>query len=139
MLAAVVAAAFENIGEAYDVGIDIGVRVDQRMPHAGLRRQMHHIGKPAHGEEARHTGTVGEIELHEFKAGKLGEFGQPCVLQLRIVIGVQVIESDHGLAARQQPARDVIADEARSARHQDGSVSHANNPECDSARSWPTL
>ena len=40
VLHTVVAAAFEHVHEADDVAVDVGVRVLQRIAHAGLRRQM---------------------------------------------------------------------------------------------------
>ena len=40
MPAAIVPAAFQHIDEALDVGIDIGVRIFERIAHAGLRREM---------------------------------------------------------------------------------------------------
>ncbi len=37
MLDAMVAAAFENVKRADDVGADVGVRILERVAHAGLR------------------------------------------------------------------------------------------------------
>ncbi len=45
MLAAVMAAAFEDVGEANEIGVDIGERIDQRMAHARLRREMNDTRK----------------------------------------------------------------------------------------------
>ena len=111
MLAAIVPAAFENVSEADQVRIDIGVRIDQRVAHAGLRREMHDMGEPMLGKQGRHAGAVGEIEPDEAEAGKLCEFGEPRVFQRRIVIGVEIVDADDGAAAFQQTPADVIADE----------------------------
>ena len=45
MPAAIVPAAFEDRREAGEIGVDIGKRIDQGMTNAGLRRQVHDIGK----------------------------------------------------------------------------------------------
>ena len=95
MPAAIVPAAFENIGEADEIGIHIGVRIDQRMAHAGLRREMHHERKAMLREQGRHAGAIGEIELDKAKAVELGQLRQPRVFQLRIVISVQIVEPDN--------------------------------------------
>ena len=63
MPAAIVAAAFQDVEEAVEIGVDIGVRVDQRMAHAGLRGEMHDVGKAVLGEQRRDGGAVGKIEL----------------------------------------------------------------------------
>ena len=40
MFAAVVAAAFQHVDEAFDIRIDIGVRIFQRITNAGLGSEM---------------------------------------------------------------------------------------------------
>ena len=53
MLAAVVPAAFQHVEEALQVGVDIGVRIAERMAHAGLRGEMHDMRKSVLGEQRR--------------------------------------------------------------------------------------
>ena len=53
MPARAVAAAFEDIGKADQVGIDIGRGIDGRMGDAGLRRKMRDIGEALLGEQRR--------------------------------------------------------------------------------------
>ena len=45
MLAVVMPAAFQYVQEALNIGVDIGVRVLQRVAHTRLRGKMHHLGK----------------------------------------------------------------------------------------------
>ena len=41
MLDTAVPAAFQDVEEADEIGVDIGVRILQRVAHAGLGRQVH--------------------------------------------------------------------------------------------------
>ena len=111
MPAAVVAAALEDVGEADEIGVDIGVRIDQRMAHARLRREMDDMGKAVTLEQRGHALAVGEIELGELEAVELGELREPRLFQLGIVVVVDVVEADHGLAVLQQPPRHMKPDE----------------------------
>ena len=45
MPAAVVAATFEDVGKALKIGVDIGMRIDERISNTGLRSQMNDIRK----------------------------------------------------------------------------------------------
>ncbi len=46
MLAAVVAAAFQHVDEAFEIGIDIGVGMFERIANARLGREMDDDRKP---------------------------------------------------------------------------------------------
>ena len=86
-----------------------------RMAHAGLRREMDHSWKavfceqrvPLTARSARSICTKREARLaaQDVQAG---------LLQRRIVIAVEIVQTDHGAAFGQQPAGDVEADETRS-------------------------
>ena len=117
-------AAFQNVEEAGEVGIRIGVRIDQRVAHAGLRGEMHDVGKAMLGEQRRHAGAVGEIELDEAEAAILRELVEARLLERRIVVGVEIVEADDGAAIRQQPARHMKADEAGRAGDEDRISGH---------------
>ena len=71
MPAAIVAAALEDVGEAGQIGIHIGVRIDQRIAHAGLRREMNHIGKAMLREQRCHALAIGKVELDETEADSI--------------------------------------------------------------------
>src|SRR5215468_4301494 len=124
MSAAVMAAAFEHVYEALNVAVDVGVRIAQRVPYAGLRGEMDYVGEAMLGEKRRHAVAISEIELDEAKCLGRGELRATCVLQLRIVIGVEVVEPDHRMAVGQQPARNMKADETGRARDQDRLCGH---------------
>ena len=59
-----VAAPLQHIGEADDVAVDIGMRVDQRIAHAGLRSKMNNLVEALGLEQGLHAGPVGNIQLH---------------------------------------------------------------------------
>src|SRR4249919_1289762 len=59
MPAAVVAAAFEHVEEAREVGVRIGVRIDERMPQAGVR---HSLVDPHTYADANLTGFLNVLE-----------------------------------------------------------------------------
>jgi hypothetical protein len=52
VLHAVVAAAFEDVGEADQVAVDVGVRVLQRVAHAGLGGEVDHAVELLGGEQS---------------------------------------------------------------------------------------
>ena len=128
MPAAIVPAALKHIHEALHVGIHIGVRIDQRITHARLRGEMHHLRKFIFREERSHRLAFREIELDESKSRQLGELGKPRLFQPRIVIVVDVVEADDFSAVLQQPACDMKADEAGRARYQDCVICHGSQP-----------
>ena len=114
----VVTAAFEDVHEADDVGVDVGVRILQRIAHAGLRGQMHHAVELLACKQLFHAGAVGHVELDEAEAFLRREARQTRLLESWIVVIVEIVETDDFVAARQQNLRYVAADEARSARDQ---------------------
>src|SRR6185437_16223498 len=119
MAATVVAAALEDIGEANEIGVHIRMRIDQRIAHARLRGEMHDMRKPVLGEQRGNAVAVGKVELDEAEAGMSGKLRETGILQLRIVIGVEVVEADNGAAAFQKSLGDVEADKTGGAGNED--------------------
>ena len=62
MPAAAMAAAFKNVEKTGEVGVEIGVRVSQRVAHAGLRGKMHDRAEIAVAKQRLGGSAVGEIE-----------------------------------------------------------------------------
>jgi hypothetical protein len=62
MLDAVVAAAFENIDETDHVAVDVGMRILQRVAHAGLGGEIDHALRALDGEQIGDAGPVGDVE-----------------------------------------------------------------------------
>ena len=76
------------------------------------------------GEQRRDAGAISEIELVELEVGKLGEFLQARQLEGRVVIGVEIVETDHDATLAEQVARGVEADEAGRAGDENGLARH---------------
>lgn len=112
MLAAAVPTTFQDVQEADDVGIGVGVRIEQRMADAGLGSEVDDGLETVGGKQFRNRITIGEIVLREKKARVPGELGQPSSFQIRVVIGIEVVERDNRAAVGEQASRDVKADEA---------------------------
>src|SRR5262245_23011403 len=98
MPASPVAAAFEHIEEAREIGIDIGVGIDQGMSHAGLRSEMHDGGKAIRRKQLRHELALGKVGPDEFEIRECLKLRDPGLFQMRIVIGIEVVETDHLMA-----------------------------------------
>ena len=62
-------AAFQHVEEADEVRIRIGVRLEQRMAHAGLRGQMNDMREAMRGEQCGKALAVRDIALLEAKPG----------------------------------------------------------------------
>jgi hypothetical protein len=63
------AAAFEDVDEADQVAVDIGMRVLQRVAHAGLRREIDHALRAFCREKRGDAGAVGDVEARQRKRG----------------------------------------------------------------------
>ena len=86
-------AALEHVEEADEVGIDVGVRVLERVAHAGLRREMDHPLRPVSANSSRRP-RVGEVDLREAEAGAAPSRGEPRLLQREVVVVVEVVDAD---------------------------------------------
>src|SRR6478736_1744885 len=91
----VMTAAFKDGREARQIGIDIGERVDDRMPHAGLRCQMDDLGKTMLPEQSRDCRAIGEVHSDETKWLEFGKFRKPRLFQCGIVVSIHVVEPDN--------------------------------------------
>ena len=111
MLHAVVAAAFQDMQEAYDIGADVHMWVLRGVAHAGLRGQVHHALRPVCGENALYRGAVGQVCMHVGVVGMVGEARQPRLLQVHIVVVRQIVDAGDLVAAREQAHGEVGANE----------------------------
>src|SRR5579863_5872333 len=80
---------------------------------------MHDSWKLLAGKEPSNALGIGEVEFLEPKGRLLLKPCEARLLECHIVILVEVVEADDLMAARQQPQRRVIADEAGGSGQQD--------------------
>ena len=65
MPAAVVAAPLQHIYKAFEIGIDISMRMLERIAHTGLGREMDDEGKAILFKERLHCRAISQIQPHE--------------------------------------------------------------------------
>jgi hypothetical protein len=107
-----VAAALQDVGEAHQVALDVGAGVRERVAHPGLGGQVDHPAGAHLGEEPRHGGAVGEVDALVAVARVPREARQARLLEGDVVVVVDHVEADDGLAPLEQALGDVVADEA---------------------------
>ena len=86
---------FQDIGKADQIGVNISVRIDERMADAGLCGEMHHVREAVVSEQIRHAFALGNIDLFEMKIRKPGKFLYPRFLQARVVVIIEIIEPEY--------------------------------------------
>src|SRR3954447_505086 len=118
MTTTVVPATLQHVEKALEIGIGVSVRLLDRIADAGLRGEMHHAGKPMPRKQRRNRLAIGKIGLHEGEAAIGPQELQACPFQRRIVIAVEIVESDNGPALGQELPGDLKADEAGGTRDQ---------------------
>jgi hypothetical protein len=120
-----VAAAFEHMQEAPDIGVDISVRMLQRIAHAGLRGEMDDALRLLLGEDRAHDFLVGEVGLDEMKSVAPRQPREARLFERDIIIGAHIVEPNDLIAAIEQPGRRVKTDEAGGAGDQNAHVTVA--------------
>ncbi len=125
----VVAAAFEHVAEAHEVGADVGRGVFEAVPHPGLGRQVDHMAETLGGEEPRHAVGVGQIEADEAEGVMFGQGREPRkarLFQAHVIIGVAVVKAHHRMSVGKEAPCEMVADEAGGAGNENV---HAVSPE----------
>ena len=128
MRALLMPASLQHIDKAFEFGACIGVWVADRVAHAGLRCKMNHRSEPLLREQRCNRRAIGEIRLDEIEPRIVAEKGEPGTLQLRVILIVDAVETDHVAPRGHQLAGDVEADKARSAGDQYCVVRHLTPP-----------
>src|SRR5262249_39921506 len=119
-----VPATLQHIDKTGEIGIQIRVRILQRITNAGLCGQMHDRPELGLAKDAFDGATLGEIDLMESKFVEFPENGQARLLQRRIVIIIDAVYADYCAAAFKEPSSQRKADETRGAGNQDGILRH---------------
>jgi hypothetical protein len=105
-----VATAFQDVHEADQVALHIGLGIDQRVAHAGLGGQVDDLVELLFGKELLHAFVVRHVHFHETEVLVGRQAGQAVVLELDFVIVIEVVETNHLIASCQQELAGVHAD-----------------------------
>ena len=128
----VVAAALQDVDEAVDVRLYVGIRIRDRVAHPGLRGQIAHPLEALVGKEHLHGLLVLQVHPHKTEVRELpapdklvpahtllpdAQLPQAAVLQRRVIILVDVVQPHDLVAPLQQPEHDKRPDEPRGTGH----------------------
>src|SRR5712671_5039290 len=112
MAYATMATALEDVTEADEVRVDVGLGILERVAHACLCREMDYRVELLPREERAHRRAVGDVAAHEVESRLAGKARKARFLQPHVVVGVQVVEAGDSLAALREPQGQGGADEA---------------------------
>jgi len=110
-----VPASFENVQESHNIGIYIRVGVFQRIPNPCLGRQVHNRIKAPFGKERFHGRSIGQVDVYVRERGVRGQLVEACLLQVRVIVVVEIVETDDSETLVQEFPGEVKADEASGA------------------------
>src|SRR5215471_18436760 len=122
-----VATALEDIEKTGEIGVEISVRIFQRIANTGLGGQMHDWPELTLGKNALDSAPLGEIDLVESKFVKFVQDGQARLLQRLIVIIVDAVHTNHRAAGFKKTAGKSEANEACGAGNKDGILRHCSS------------
>lgn len=127
VLDVIVAAGFEDIAEADDVGVDIGLRIDETVADTGLGGEVTDAIELFGLEELVEAFFVFQLEVDEpvvrvFFAGEHlvvpgldvvdAGIGEAAVLDANVIVVVNTVQADNFIAAFEEFDCQVIADKA---------------------------
>src|SRR5689334_5961530 len=99
MLDRAVPAGFENIQKSRDIAVRIGMGVDQRVSHAGLCGQMHDATKRMPFEYFHEEDGIRDVQTLKTESRIRCQYPKACLFELRIVIGIDIVDPDDAVAA----------------------------------------
>jgi hypothetical protein len=120
---AMMPAALQDVEKTLHVGRHVGVRILQRVAHARLRREVDDRAEARPAEQRFHLPEIRDVHVDEPELRVL-QPRQARFLEADIVVVVQVVDADHGLALGEEPQRRVHADEACRAGDENRCLSH---------------
>ncbi|OPZ57054.1 MAG: hypothetical protein BWY87_01707 [Deltaproteobacteria bacterium ADurb.Bin510] len=112
------AAAFQHVQEAYQVGVGVDEGIVDAVAHTGLGRQVDDRIEAALDNQAQQTFTLGQVKFLEAEAGLTLKPGQTVGFELGLVVVVEVVDADHRVVIIQQPLTQMVANKAGRAGYQ---------------------
>jgi hypothetical protein len=89
---------------------------------------MYHTGEAMTREQLSRGLSVGKLDLLEPEIRKSSKLRDPRLLETRIVIGIQIVDTDHVMASGGEAAGDVHADEPGGTRDENGTLQDISFP-----------
>lgn len=114
----IMATPFKDIYKPLQIGIDISVRIFQRVSHPGLRGQMNDTIRLFISENTSHRVPVFDRNTVKAKRLMVSDAGKPRLFQRDIIIVVEIINPDDFITARQQAFDTMHANETSTACNQ---------------------
>src|SRR5690606_15260854 len=105
-----------------DIGLDVSVRVLERVANTRLGAEVHDVLERAIGQaslEPRHVGEIDPAKVEPVAARCAANPGEPVFLQRDRVVAVEVVDPDDAASPSQQADGYRGADEARDPGYQD--------------------
>ena len=115
-----VPAAFQNVHETFDVAVGIGMRIDERIAHAGLGGEMHDAPDRLLGKKSCMPCRLARSSLTKLKSFMRRQLGEPGLFQSHIVVVVEIVEADDLVATVQEALGHMKPDESRRAGDKNG-------------------
>ena len=112
MTDAVMAARLQDVDEALDIALHIGLRIDQGVAHARLGGEVDHDFEAVVGEQPRDARGIGQVDPRETESEHRLEPGKARLLKPDIIVVVDIIETDDVPALLQKRAGEVKANKA---------------------------
>lgn len=114
----IVAAGFEDVHEANDIGIDVGMRIFKAVANAGLGGKIDYPIKSVFGKDLFDGSAIAQVSLNEGKALMIAENGEAIMFQLHLVVIVEIIKTHDLVATLEKVNGEMKADKPRCARNQ---------------------
>ena len=118
MLHGVVPAGLEDVQEADEVALEVGIRVGDGVADAGLCGEVDDCVEALGREEGVEGLLVGDVHLDEALALTGAELGYASVLEPDVIVVVEVVDADYLVAAVGEHIHQFRADESCGSRYQ---------------------
>src|SRR5262249_21533502 len=101
MLDGMRSAGLNDRNEAIEIGAGVSAGIGERMAHAGLGREMDDAIGPELDEQGLEGVVVDHVQVGEREALLSPYGGEARLLQVRVVVAVEVVQSVHRSAGAQ--------------------------------------
>src|SRR5271157_2483078 len=95
MLHASLATVFQHVQKSDHVGLDVSMRVGQRVSDARLSGQVNDAIESLSSKALLHSLPVGYVGKREAKAGSLHQLSESGPLEIHVIVFVHVVQAQH--------------------------------------------